>query len=93
LAVPGFLGAARYAAGPAVFSGSLQMPEQAPPRHLAIYEMTGAEVLESEPYKRLIANPSEWTQRIRATFDLRLRHTYAERFRLTPDDPRVDRFR
>jgi hypothetical protein len=50
-------------------------------------------VFESEPYRRLIANPTEWTQRIRSTFSLRLRSPYLERFRLAPDDPRVDAFR
>ena len=93
LAVPGFMRAARFEAGPAVFSGGLEMPGEPPPRHLAVYEMTGPEVLESEPYRRLIANPSEWTRRIRSTFDLRLRHSYVERFRLSADDPRVDTFR
>jgi hypothetical protein len=93
LAVPGFIRAARYEAGPAVYSGSLAMPEAPPPRHLAVYEMDGPEVLESEPYRRLIANPSEWTQRVRSTFELRLRHSYVERFRLAAEDPRVAAFR
>jgi hypothetical protein len=93
LAVPGFIQAARYEAGPAVYSASLAMPETPPPKHLAVYEMERPEVLESEPYQRLIANPSEWTQRIRSTFELRLRHSYVERFRLSADDPRVEAFR
>jgi hypothetical protein len=93
LAVPGFIRAARYEAGPVVYSGGLTMPEAAPPRHLAAYEMEGPEVLESEAYRHLIANPSEWTRRIRSTFQLRLRHSYVERFRLSADDPRVDVFR
>jgi hypothetical protein len=93
LAVPGFIRAARYEAGPAVYSGSLAMPEAPPPKHLAVYEMDGPEVLESEPYRRLIANPSEWTQRVRSTFELRLRQSYVERFRLSADDPRVGAFR
>jgi hypothetical protein len=91
--VPGFLRATRYQAGPRVFSGGLAMPEQPPPRHLAVYEMTGPEVLESEPYCQLIANPSPWTQRIRSTFDLRLRSSYVEQFRLAAGDPAVDAFR
>jgi hypothetical protein len=93
LAVPGFVRAARYEAGPAVYSASLAIPEVPPPRHLAVYEMDRPEVLESEPYRHLIANPSDWTRRIRSTFDLRLRHAYVERFRLSADDPRVDGFR
>ena len=93
LAVPGFIRAARYEAGPAVYSAGLAMPEAPPPRHLAVYEMEGPEVLESEPYRHLIANPSDWTKRVRSTFDLRLRHSYVERFRLDADDARVARFR
>lgn len=93
LAVPGFIRAARYEAGPAVYSAGLAMPAEPPPKHLALYEMERPEVLGSEPYQRLIANPSEWTQRIRSTFELRLRHSYVERFRLSADDPRVEAFR
>jgi hypothetical protein len=92
LAVPGFRRAARFQAGPAPVSGS-GLEVEPPPRHLAVYEMDGVEVLESEPYRRLIANPTEWTRRIRSTFSLRLRHPYVEHFALTADDRRVDRFR
>lgn len=92
LAVPGFRSAARFEAGPQVFSGSLNIPAQPPPRHLAVYEMDGPEVLESEAYQRLISNPSEWTKRIRSTFDLRLRSAYVERFRLAETDSAVARF-
>lgn len=93
LAVPGFLRAARFQAGPPVFSGSLAMPEQAPPRHLAVYEMTSPKVLASDPYRRLIAHPTEWTQRVRSHFELSLRASYVERFRMEAGDPRVDAFR
>jgi hypothetical protein len=93
LSVPGFLRAARFEAGQPVFSGSLAMPEEAPPQFLALYEMTGPEVLASEPYRALIANPTEWTQRIRSTLDLRLRAGYVERFRMEASDPRVNTFR
>jgi hypothetical protein len=93
LAVPGFLRAARFQAGPPVFSGSLAMPERAPPGYLAVYEMTSPEVLVSEPYRRLIAHPTEWTKRVRSTFELRLRASYVERFRMEGGDPRVDAFR
>ncbi|TMF92012.1 MAG: hypothetical protein E6I08_00840 [Chloroflexi bacterium] len=92
LAVPGFRRAARFQAGPPPVSGS-GLEVESPPRHLAVYEMDSVEVLESEPYRRLIANPTEWTRRIRSTFSLRLRHPYVEQFGLTDDDPRVDRFR
>ncbi len=51
LAVPGFLSGARYEA---VKSG---------PKHLACYELEDAAVLESAAYKRVQANPSEWTKR------------------------------
>jgi hypothetical protein len=51
MAVPGFLGAARYEA---VKSG---------PKHLACYELESAAVLESEAYKRVRDNPTPWTKR------------------------------
>jgi hypothetical protein len=51
LAVPGFLSAARYEA---VKGG---------PKHLACYELESAAVLDSPAYKRVQANPSEWTRR------------------------------
>jgi len=92
LAVPGFRGAARFEAGPPAPTGTgLEVAK--PPRHLAIYEVDGLHVFESEPYRRLIDNPTAWTQRIRSTFSLRLRSPYLERFRLAPGDPRVDAFR
>jgi hypothetical protein len=52
LAIPGFLGAARYEA---VKGG---------PKHLAYYELESAAVLQSEAYKRVSANPTEWTRRM-----------------------------
>ena len=51
LAVPGFLSAARYEA---VKGG---------PKHLAMYELDSPSVLESDAYKRLAAQPTEWTKR------------------------------
>jgi hypothetical protein len=51
LAVPGFLSAARYEA----VKGS--------PKHLACYELEGAEVLDSEAYRRVRDHPTEWTRR------------------------------
>src|SRR5437870_7510018 len=52
MAVPGFLSAARYEA---VKGG---------PKHLAVYELESPAVLQSEPYKKVSANPTEWTKRI-----------------------------
>src|SRR2546423_9736761 len=51
LAVPGFLSAARYEA------------VKGTPRHLACYELESPAVLESDAYKRLQAQPTEWTKR------------------------------
>lgn len=52
LAIPGFLNAARYEA---VKGG---------PKHLAVYELENAAVMESPAYKKVQANPTPWTQRI-----------------------------
>src|SRR5688572_33120425 len=51
LAIPGFLSAARYEA---VKGG---------PKHLACYELESVAVLESPAYRRVLANPTEWTNR------------------------------
>ena len=51
LAVPGFLSAARYEA---VKGG---------PKHLAVYELESAAVLQGAAYKKVSANPTEWTRR------------------------------
>jgi hypothetical protein len=51
LAVPGFLSGARYEA---VKGG---------PKHLACYELESVAVLASPAYKRVHANPTEWTRR------------------------------
>jgi hypothetical protein len=51
LAVPGFLSAARYEA---VKGG---------PKHLAVYELESAAVMQSAAYKKVSANPTPWTQR------------------------------
>jgi hypothetical protein len=51
LSVPGFLGAARYEA---VKGG---------PRHLAVYELENAAVMESEAYKKVANNPTPWTKK------------------------------
>jgi hypothetical protein len=51
LAIPGFLNGARYEA---VKGG---------PKHLAVYELESAAVMESPAYKKVQANPTPWTQR------------------------------
>jgi hypothetical protein len=51
LRVPGFLSAARYEA---VKGG---------PKHLAVYELENAAVMDSEAYKKVSSNPTPWTQR------------------------------
>jgi hypothetical protein len=51
LAIPGFLSGARYEA---VKGG---------PKHLAVYELENAAVLQSAAYKKVSANPTPWTQR------------------------------
>src|ERR1700741_2885916 len=51
LSVPGFLSAARYEA---VKGG---------PKHLAIYELENAAVMESAAYKKVSDNPTPWTKR------------------------------
>ena len=51
MAIPGFLGGARYEA---VKGG---------PKHLAVYELESAAVMESPAYKKVQANPTPWTQR------------------------------
>ena len=51
LAVAGFLSGARYEA---VKGG---------PKHLAVYELESAAVMESPAYRKVQANPTPWTQR------------------------------
>jgi hypothetical protein len=52
LSVPGFLSAARYEA---VKGG---------PKHLAVYELESADVMQSAAYKKVSQNPTPWTQKI-----------------------------
>src|SRR2546425_9130680 len=51
LAIPGFLSGARYEA---VKGG---------PKHLAVYELESPAVLEGPAYKKVQANPTQWTKR------------------------------
>ena len=53
MAIPGFLSGARYEA---VKGG---------PKYLACYELESVAVLESPAYKKVQANPTPWTKRIR----------------------------
>ena len=52
LAIPGFLNGARYEA----VSGG--------PKYLACYELEGAEVIESPPYRTHYDRPTEWSRRM-----------------------------
>jgi hypothetical protein len=52
LAIAGFLSGARYEA---VKGG---------PKHLAVYELESAAVLQSPAYKKVASNPTPWTQRV-----------------------------
>ncbi len=56
LGVPGFLSAARYEA------------VKGAPKHLAVYELENAAVMESAAYKKVLDNPTEWTKRSGAPF-------------------------
>ena len=51
LSIPGFLSAARYEA---VKGG---------PKHLAVYELETAAVMQSEAYKKVSSNPTPWTKK------------------------------
>jgi hypothetical protein len=80
LAIPGFLGGARYEA---VKGG---------PKHLAYYELESSAVLESEAYRRVQANPTEWTRRVGpgviATTYIRNVYTMIHPKALTPEAAR-----
>jgi hypothetical protein len=74
LSVPGFLSAARYEA---VKGG---------PKHLAVYELESPAVLDSDAYRRVQAQPTEWTKRagpgaVATTF---IRNVYAMIYPATP---------
>ncbi len=57
LSVPGMLGARRYV------RSSGQLPE-----YLTLYMMDDTSVLQSEPYRRLLDNPTEWSRSMRPSF-------------------------
>ncbi len=71
LAIPGFLSAARY-----------ESDSPGAPKHLAMYELENIDVMNSEAYLSVRANPSEWTKRcspdlIATTY---IRNTYEQIF-------------
>jgi hypothetical protein len=76
LSCPGFLTARRYRAAPGIPGGKPVQGEPRAPRYLAVYEVTGPEVLQTEEYRRQIATPTEWTLRIQRNMAVQLRHAY-----------------
>ena len=71
LAIPGFLSAARY-----------ESDSPGAPKHLAMYELENIDVMTSEAYLSVRANPTEWTKRcspdvIATTY---IRNTYEQIF-------------
>lgn len=59
LAVPGFLGARRYAGPPA---------DDGCRRYLALYELDDVAVLSSPAYRERFTNPTAWTRRVLGSF-------------------------
>ncbi len=71
LAIPGFLSAARY-----------ESSSPGAPKHLAMYELENIDVMTSDAYLSVRANPTEWTKRcspdvIATTY---IRNTYDQIF-------------
>jgi hypothetical protein len=64
LGVPGFLNARRYRA------------LQGTPKYFALYDTVDAQVLQSEPYLRVLNNSTPWTQRVRPHFQNFVRNEY-----------------
>ena len=77
-ACPGFLSATRYR-GLDEAPGGRKLAEEMAPRYLAVYEVESPDVLQSEAYRKLVANPTPWTQEMRTHYSVRVRHTYVER--------------
>jgi hypothetical protein len=69
LSCPGFLSGRRFVA----LEGG--------PKYLALYDLENPEILESEPYQKIIG-PSEWTKRISKQFVRSVRNVYLE---ITPE--------
>jgi hypothetical protein len=62
--IPGFLNGRRYLS----LSGT--------PKYLALYATVDAQVLQSETYLNVLANPTPWTQKISPQFQNSLRNEY-----------------
>jgi hypothetical protein len=62
--IPGFLGARRY------------VSLQGTPKYFALYDTVDAQVLQSDPYLKVLNNASPWTQRIRPHFQNFVRNEY-----------------
>jgi len=77
LSCPGFLAASRYCAIAEDPAGRAQGTELRP-RYLAVYELENPEVLASDSYRKMVDNPSAWTQRMRRHYQVRVRHTYTK---------------
>ena len=76
LSAPGFLRATRYRAVPELPGGATVQGEAQAPRYLAIYEVSGPEALQTDEYRRQIANHTEWTRRTQEHMQVKVRHTY-----------------
>jgi hypothetical protein len=61
VAIPGFIEARRYAA------------ESASPKYLCLYSTETIEVLDSDPYRDRLANPTEWSKSTMANFQNMIR--------------------
>lgn len=62
--IPRFLNARRY------------VSLQGTPKYLALYDTVDAQVLQSDPYLKVLNNSSPWTQRIRPHFQNFVRNEY-----------------
>ena len=62
--IPGFLNARRY------------VSLQGTPKYFALYDTVDAQVLQSDPYLKVLNNASPWTQRIRPHFQNFVRNEY-----------------
>jgi hypothetical protein len=63
-AIPGFLQARRY------------VSLQGTPKYVALYDTAEAQVLQSEPYLKVLDNATPWTQRVRPYFQNFVRNEY-----------------
>ncbi|MBJ7600653.1 MAG: hypothetical protein DLM67_20455 [Candidatus Nephthysia bennettiae] len=77
LACPGFKGATRFR-GVDDPPGGHKLSAEPAPRYLAVYDLEGPGVVQTEDYRRLVENPTPWTQRMRQRYQVRIRHTYVE---------------